>query len=128
MGMAAASVRFHRPDSGLGLGGKAQATLKSIRMLEEKIRLWDLTPGNELLSERNDNEAYLACQPGRSYVVLFTNGGDVGLNLIGQDEDFELQWLEIGRARWSGKQKAAGGGTIQLDAPGSGLWLAVLTR
>ncbi len=124
----AAAVRFHRPDSGLGLSAKAQSTLKSIRLLETKVKLWDLIPGNDLLSERDENEAYLATAPGQSYVILFTNGGEVGVNLIGQNHSFNLQWLNVGKAMLSRGQSVPGDQVVKLDAPDEGLWLAVLTR
>lgn len=124
----AASIRFHRPDSGLGLSDQAQSTIKSIRLLEGKVNLWELTPGNDLLSKREENEAYLATDPGQVYVVFFTNGGEVSLNLVGQKEEFKLQWLDVGNSTVTRGQQVMGGRVVRLDAPDNGLWLAVLTR
>lgn len=124
----AASVRFHRPTGGLGLSGKVQSTLKSIRMLERRVKLWDLIPADDMLSDRDDNEAYLATELGRAHVVFFTNGGEVGLNLNGQNHVYRLQWLDIGKATITSGQPVPGGNVVKLDAPDKGLWLAVLTR
>ena len=33
------------------------------------------TPANELLSDRAENEAYLAARPGQAYALYFTDGG-----------------------------------------------------
>ncbi|HAV62017.1 MAG TPA: hypothetical protein DCY13_06595, partial [Verrucomicrobiales bacterium] len=124
----AAAVRFHRPDSGLGLGPKAQAALKSIRMLEEKVKLWELVPGNEPLTDREPNEAFLASRPGEAYVVYFTDGGKAGLNLAGQGGQFLLQWLDLELARMSRGESVPAGGVVQLDAPDGRAMLAILTR
>ena len=75
------SARFHRPDSGLGLSEPAANSLRAARKLESLIKLWDVEPANELLSERATNEAYLAARPGVAYALYFTNGGSVGLDL-----------------------------------------------
>ncbi len=77
----AASARFHRPDSGLGLSEPAASSIRAARKLESLIKLWDVEPANELLSDRAENEAYLAAQPGVAYALYFTNGGAVGLDL-----------------------------------------------
>lgn len=45
----AASARFHRPDSGLGLSQPAVASLKAARKLQSLIKLWDVEPANHLL-------------------------------------------------------------------------------
>lgn len=56
----AASVRFHRPDSGLGINDKAVACIRAARLLEKLIPLWSVEPANRLLGERGKNEAHLA--------------------------------------------------------------------
>ncbi len=53
-----ASARFHRPTSGLGLGKKAQANIRSMRMLTDKMDIFTCAPHNELLSNRKPNEAF----------------------------------------------------------------------
>ena len=74
----AASMRFHRPDSGLGLNDKAVAAIRAARKLESKIPLWSVQPANELLSDREANEAYLAADPGRAYAVYFPPAAKCG--------------------------------------------------
>ena len=64
-----AAARFHRPDSGLGLSHPAVAAIRAARKLESLIKLWEVEPANQLLSDREDNEAYLAAQPGRAYAL-----------------------------------------------------------
>lgn len=60
-----ASARFHRPDSGLGLGEKAQANIRSMRRLTDKMDVFTCGPHNDLLSDRKPNEAYCLAKPGR---------------------------------------------------------------
>ena len=110
------------------LCGTDPISLKSIRILEEHVKLWDLIPGNELLNDRDANEACLAVDPGQVYVVFFTDGGEVGLNLLGQKAEFKLQWLDIGKSTMTRGQRIMGGYVVKLDAPEKGLWLAVLKR
>lgn len=45
----AASARFHRPDSGLGLSDKAMNCLRAARIVEESVRFWDLQPTMNLI-------------------------------------------------------------------------------
>lgn len=123
----AAAVRFHRPDSGLGLSPKAQATLRSIRLLEQTVKVWALAPHNEWLRDREPNEAYAAASADGVCVVLFTHGGQVVLHLPDRQGDLQLQWLDIGQAALRKAQPAAGGASLQLTPPDGGLWLALLT-
>jgi len=77
----AASTRFHRPDSGFGLNDKAVACVRAARKLESFIPLWSVQPSNELLSDRDANEAYLAADEGRTYAVYFPAGGEIRVDV-----------------------------------------------
>lgn len=124
----AAAVRFHRPDSGLGLSAQAQAALKSIRELEGLVSIWDLQPREDGLADRSPNEAHLAEASGKALVVCFTNGGAVGLDLKGRPGPWALRWLDTGNAGFSEAKPVKPAGTLQLKPPGDGIWLAILTR
>ncbi|MFH1266780.1 MAG: hypothetical protein ABIK89_13715, partial [Planctomycetota bacterium] len=67
-----ASARFHRDGSGNGLQPIAQASLKAVRKLETRVKMWDVEPQNELLGDRSEDEAYLAASPGKAYALYFT--------------------------------------------------------
>lgn len=121
-----ASARFHRPPSGLGIGEKAQAVIKAVRKLETLIRLWDLAPHNELLSSRDENEAYLAADPGKSYCLYFTSGGSVELRF--SPGQYKLHWIDANTGEWGGKMDLPSGGTRKIEAPGDGHWLAVVLK
>ena len=76
-----AAARFHRPDSGNGLNDLAQGSIRAARLLEGRIKFWDMEPHMELLSDRSPNEVYLAAKPRERYALYFTNGGSVSLDL-----------------------------------------------
>ena len=124
----AASARFHRPDSGLGLSEPAVASLKAARMLESVMKLWDIEPANELLSDREENEAYLAARPGEAYALYFTRGGSVGLDLTGHAGRFTLRWLSLATGEWMGEGELEGGAVVTVSAPADGGWVAVITN
>jgi hypothetical protein len=124
----AASARFHRPDSGLGLSAPAVASLQAARKLESLIKLWEVEPANQLLSERADNEAYLAARPGRAYALYFTDGGSVGLDLNNASGPLEVRWIDIRTGQWGARGTLAGGGIVTVTAPGPGHWVAAIVR
>lgn len=123
----AASARFHRPDSGLGLSEPARAAVRAARKLESRIPLWEVDAANELLSGRAENEAYLAAAPGRAYALYFTHGGAVGLNLGAFPGPFEVQWIDIGSGEWGNREFIQGGEVVEIKAPGEGHWVAAIT-
>lgn len=123
-----ASARFHRPDSGLGLSAPALASIRAARKLESLIKLWDLQPANELLSDRGNNEAYLAARPGHAYAVYFTDGGSVGLNMSNVQGHFDVRWIDIASGEWAKKEKLEAGDKNTLSAPGAGHWVAAIVK
>jgi hypothetical protein len=123
----AASARFHRPDSGLGLSKPAAHAIRAARKLESRVKLWDVEPANGLLTDRSKNQAYLAAQPGQAYVLYFTRGGQVGLNLKRVKGEFELRWIDVGRGEWGKTEKLQGNQIVGIRAPGRGHWVAVVT-
>jgi len=123
-----ASARFHRPDSGIGLTDKAKASLSAARKVESIIKFWDVEAANDLLTDRESNEAYLAAKPDHAYVLYFTNGGSVGLKLDDTIGSFKLRWINIGTGDWAGESNIEGGKTQIIQAPDSGNWVCVITR
>lgn len=126
----AASVRFHRPPSGIGLSEEAQVHLRSARLFGERFDVFRATPDAEsrLLTERNPNEAYLTAVPEEQYAVYFPDGGSVGVNLTEAPGAYALHWLDIADSTWGAPETVAGGRIVQLTAPESGHWIALLTR
>ena len=120
-----ASARFHRPDSGLGLGTKAQANIKSMRMLTNEIDIFTCQPHNDLLSDRTANEAYCIANPSKEYAVYFPNGGDVKLN-IGTSRKVTIQWLNILQSTWKEPIVSKEEGIVILHCPDEGYWAVLI--
>jgi len=122
----AASLRFHRPDSGLGLGDKAVACLKAARKLASVIPPWEVTAANTLLTGREVDEAYLAAAPGRYYGIYFPSGGEVGLDLSPVRGRLLLRWINIDTGEWGNEAELEGGMTVEIRSPGNGNWAAAI--
>ena len=129
----AASARFHRPPSGLGLSEPAIASIKSVRKLEKLVKLWELEPANHMLRDREPDEAYLAAARGRGHLLYFPNGGSVSLDLRSPGGDHALRRIDISTAEWGRRETGEGGlgflsirGSVTITAPDDGHWLAVI--
>jgi len=122
-----ASARFHRPTSGLGLGKKAQANIRSMRMLTSKMDVFTCEPHNDLLSDRQPNEAYCLANPGKEYAVYFPNGGEVSLDITSMKKPVTIQWLDIMNCKWTDTQRTEGKSKLTLRCPSQGYW-AVLVQ
>ncbi len=123
----AASARFHRPVSGLGLGKKAQANIRSTRMLTDRINIFACAPRNDLLSDRSQNEAYCIANPTTEYAVYFPDGGQVTLDVSSRNSGASVQWLDIMNCKWLSTQKVQSGSRLKLHCPSKGHW-AVLVK
>jgi hypothetical protein len=121
-----AAVRFHRPPSGIGLSETAQAVIRGVRDLSDRMAWFDAAPRNDLLGEREENEAYCRALPGREYAVYFPDGGSVTLGLGDLDGEATLSWLEVLASRWTEPQAVPGEGALTLEAPGPGHWIALV--
>ncbi len=121
-----ASSRFHRPPAGIGLSNDAGPHLQAVRLVEERARFWDLAPHNELLGQRDTDEAYLAAKPGELYVLYFTDGGSVTIDLSGSPATFRLAWVDFAQSAWSNESQVTGDQTVTVDTLGSGPQVVVL--
>jgi hypothetical protein len=126
----AASTRFHRPTSGLGLSDIAKAHLRSMRLLTAELDILACTPDvqSRLLTNREPNEAYLTFRAGRQYALYFPDGGAVELDLSGSKGAFTLKWLEIYKSRWHKATTIQGDKKVILRTPGKGHWACLITR
>jgi len=122
----AASVRFHRPPSGLGFSAKAEAAIRSARLLEEQAKFWELTPALERLRYRVENEAFATVKPGRALVIYFTDGGAIEADLRDFPVDCDVRWLDLSRAAWFRTARVEGGAWTPLLAPAEGSWIALI--
>ena len=130
-----ASARFHRPPSGLGLTEAPQAHIRSMRMLTDEMHIFSCEPHNDLLQEREENEAYCIANPGVEYAVFFPNGGEVILDVLAEPgKQVHLRWLDILKSEWSGEpinlgaQQATDGSRVKLSTPVKQGYWAVLIK
>jgi len=121
-----AAARFHRPDSGLGLGKNAQANIKSMRMLLDKMDVFTCQPHNDLLSGRQANEAYCLANPGTEYAVYFTNGGDVTLDVSAGPKSAMVLWIDIMKSKAGEPRRIKAGDKLKLKCPSDGYWVALV--
>lgn len=122
----AASIRFHRPDSGLGLNDKAVACIQAARKLEALIPLWLVEPANELLSQRDANEAYAAADKQGACAVYFPAGGEIELDLTASNGKLTVHWININTGEPGPRENITGGDRVKLAAPGSQNWVAAI--
>ena len=126
-----ASARFHRPDSGLGLNLKAQAVIQSMRVVTDAMDLVACAPYNDLLGERDGNEAYCFANPGTEAAVFFPDGGSVTLDVskFDEDETVEVRWLPVLDSEWKPMRSISLEPVhpqLELTAPGKGYWVVLV--
>jgi len=68
-------------------------------MLTDAMDFFNCKPNNDLLSEREVNEAYCIACPPKEYAVYFPNDGTVKLN-IGTPRKITIRWLDILESKW----------------------------
>ena len=128
-----ASVRFHRdtpraPLPGLGLSLLAQVHLQSMRMMLDQATVYDMAPRNDLLSDREKNEAYTLAAEGDQYAVYFTGDGNRSVTLAVETGEYMLRWLDILDSTWLPMDTFAIEGSITLNAPDDGQWVSLLVK
>lgn len=132
-----ASARFHRSEAGWGIGldRRAQTHIRSARMLTREVDIMRTEPRNDLLSDRDQNEACCAAKPGVMYVVYFPDShimhnfpghGRVRLDVSAVSGPVTVRWLNAARAEWSDETVTLKGNIIDLRAPTPDPWLAVV--
>lgn len=114
-----AAVRFHRPLSGLGLGDTAQAVIHGMRMATDRIDFFNAEPHNELLAQREENEAYCRAVPGKDFLVYFPDSGEVELDVSGSKNGLEVERLEILSGKWDKIKPKEQDGSIILQSLGN---------
>ena len=121
-----AAVRFHRPDSGLGLGKEAQAVIGSMRQLSDQMDFFEAQPRADLLSENQENEAYCRADAGNCYAVYFPAGGSVALDLSDCRQSGVIQWLNVMETTWSNSSVIEPGDKVIIEAPRVGQFVALI--
>ena len=113
-----AAVRFHRPPSGLGLGDTALAVIHDLRMATDRIDFFTARPHNDLLLEREENEAYCRAVPGKDYLIYFPGSGEVELDIGTLGSDYRVEQLEMLTGQWTVIETEENSGILNLRSPG----------
>ena len=121
-----ASARFHRPPSGLGFSPLAEASIRSARLIEQRVKFWNLQPALERLRNRPAGEAFATVQPGRTLLVYFTKRSDLEVDLRDFPKNCIVRWLDLGKPEWRVTSTQRGGNWALLSAPGDGAWIALI--
>ncbi len=126
----AATVCFNSPPFGIGFSDQAQAHIKSARLLEDEYDFFTSTPDikSVLLSERENDEAYLAKNLNNEIIVYFPDGGEVVLDFTDYTGVFILRWLNIEASEWIHPKSINGGGIEVLKTPAYGSWIALIQK
>ncbi|MHC4394486.1 MAG: hypothetical protein ACYS1A_02410 [Planctomycetota bacterium] len=139
-----ASARLHRPGSGLGLSEKAQANIRSMRMLTDRMNIFQCRPHNDLIDIDKDdcagcsrtdessparypNEAYCIANPGTEYAVYFPEGGEVMLDITALKKPAKIRWLNVMKSQWIKPRDVRTKDYLLLLCPSQEYW-AVLVK
>jgi len=118
-----ASIRFHRPPSGLGISETARTHIEAMRNVTDELDLATTDPRNDLLTDRNPNEAFCLTD-GAAYLVTFLDGGDVTLDVELPDST-TVEWYDVETACWA-EERDVTNGPERLSTPDDGRWVAVV--
>jgi len=125
--MGCASARFHRPTSGQGLNETARAVIKVMRQVSNLDGFFQGKAANELLLNREVNEAFCRKISNNQYVVYFPNGGEVDLNVT-QSGNYKATWINV----LSGEEKVLeltdSAQNLSLVCPSEENWVVVLSK
>ena len=95
-------------------------------MLTDEMDIFTCAPHNDLLSNREPNEAYCLARSGREYAVYFPNGGDVFLDIQGLRQPVTVRWLDILKSTWQRPEVVQGGSKLELRCPSRGYWVILV--
>ncbi len=114
-----ASTRFHRPTkgSGIGLGPEAQEAIRAARTFTNAFDIFRAEPHPDLLSGRNENEAYCLAKPGEVYALYFPKGGSVRLDMGEVGKSMTLRWFDSTTAQFADAPPVEAGGGVLLKTP-----------
>ncbi|MBD3266895.1 hypothetical protein GF373_09515 [bacterium] len=125
-----AALSWHREGQwgGLGFNATAQGNIKAMKKFTDIVIPWESEPRQDLLTDRENDEAYIRAIPGRAYGIYFVNGGSVGLNLKDQEGVFQLRWMKVNQGEWEKEVTIQGGKIVTINPPGKGGWAAVVFK
>lgn len=120
-----ASVRFHRPAGGCGLGlnESAQENIKSARMFVDTFDIFAAEPAPKRLENRSENGSFCLAAGEKEFAVYFPHAGAVTLVLGQSTQSVTLQWLHTSKGVWSEPKPHDVSGRIHLKTPKEGSWV-----
>jgi hypothetical protein len=125
-----ASARFHRPPTGQGLNQIAQHVIKSMRMVEQSGDFFSGKPANELLSNREENEAFCRKIGVNSFIIYFPSGGQVNLQVHSGVDSYSIRWLKVLESSWKEDQMISSNSKddkLLLETPSKDHWIGLVT-
>ncbi len=106
------------PIGGLALTELAKTNIQSMRIFTDLIVPWESVPRQDLLSDREEDEAYLNAKEGSMYGLYFPKGsGSVGLDLKNYEKPFKIKWIDIGKGQIVVESEINGGNVISIVTP-----------
>jgi hypothetical protein len=123
--MGCAATRFHRPPTGQGLNETAQAVIRSMRHIIDRLDFFEGMPQNDLLQSREPGEAYCRAIPNVEYVIYFPDGGEVELDLTQFKGKPTLVWLNVLSSRSTGEEILEKD-IVKVTAPGNDHFIALI--
>jgi hypothetical protein len=92
--------------------------IQALRTATDRIDFFNASPHNELLLQREANEAYCRAVPGNEYLVYFPDSGEVELDISKSGPRLEVDQLHILTNQWSRVKVNRLDGLLLLQSPG----------
>lgn len=124
--LGAASARFHRPTSGQGLNENAQKVIRATRNMINEMDFFHGEPLDQTIIDKAPNEAYCRGIHGKEYVVYFTDGGEIVVNLDLKQQKGLIRWYAVDGGKWKDEEVITSGEGVIIKCPGNGNWLAFI--
>ena len=123
----AASARFHRPDSGIGLNPKAKACLSAVRLVERSLRFWDLKPVMNRIETIQGSQAYLAESSEQALLCFLPLGTEsITINATGYEGSVTITWIRLEDGPIRMKMQVKASKSLSFRVPHTANWLAIV--
>jgi hypothetical protein len=95
-------------------------------MVTNDMDFFNGVPLDHVIASKKPNEAYCRGIEGQEYLVYFTNGGQVQMNLALSGGEGSIKWMSLDSGNWEEEGLITGGELVNISAPGTGNWLALI--
>ncbi|RLI25607.1 hypothetical protein DRO57_03645 [Candidatus Bathyarchaeota archaeon] len=120
-----ASVRFHRPPTGIGLTETSRRMIKAARTFTSSFNLFNCEPRPDLIEDA-EREAYCLAEPGETYALYLSKGSRVKLRA--GISKVKTMWFNVEKCRFTGTETLVSEDYVfRIKPPSRGLWLALLS-